>query len=119
MTGANQYDRMNDPELGSGIYDVRVNFKEQFLGALNRLQELDPDWEAWYDGVPVRTNGEMLPLIEARIVEIEANLEKLKADEAAGVDVDKFLMLTADPLAGDWAADMRDEDFNRRPEVCF
>jgi len=70
MAGANQYDRMNDPDLGSGIYD-RITFKEQFLGALNRLQEIDPDWEQWWDGRPEQTNGEMLPLMEARIVELE------------------------------------------------
>ena len=99
MSTINQYDRLNDPELGSGIY-AQTSFKEQWTTALLRLKELDPEWERWYDEHADGLNGEeMLPLIEARIWEFEygasKQLAQLARDVKAGVNVDGFLLLMA------------------------
>jgi len=94
MSTINQYDRMNDPELGSGIY-AQTSFVEQWCTALARLKELDPDWETWYDERPEQTTGKLLPLIEARIIWLEGAIETLERDERAGVDIDGFLLVMA------------------------
>lgn len=45
-------------------------FMKKFMKAVNILSEIDPDFETWYDGRPEQTKGEMLPLMLARIEEI-------------------------------------------------
>lgn len=42
-----------------------------FGDALNRLKEIDPEWEAWYDGRPEQSLTLLLPLIENRVANIE------------------------------------------------
>lgn len=45
-----------------------VEFELDFGDALAELKRLDPaGWEAWYDGRPEQTCGEMLPLIQERV----------------------------------------------------
>ena len=53
----------------------KTEFMEQFTSAVCRLREIDPDFEAWYDGRPEQTKGEMLPAMEARITEFETERE--------------------------------------------
>jgi hypothetical protein len=35
-----------------------------------QLQAVDPGFDAWWDAQDVRTNGDMVPLMEARLAEL-------------------------------------------------
>lgn len=47
-------------------------FTARWRVALGMLQQLDPEWERWYDDRPEQTAGDMLPVIEARVRELSA-----------------------------------------------
>ena len=135
-----QYQR----EIDATKSAARIQFAEQWYTALERLKEIDPDLEEWFWSRSEQTKGEMLPLMEQRIVDLETALEvrrrlprwiygsdyelitddeKLAMDIRAGVDVDRFLSLM-DGLSSSWefpwsAAEVRSEQDNHRPEVGF
>lgn len=49
-----------------------AEFLRRFNVAVDRLQLVDPDgWAEFYDSRPEQTCGEMLPLIENRVADIE------------------------------------------------
>jgi hypothetical protein len=78
------------------LYPFAVaNFNLRFQDAVDALCEIDPDeWEAWYDGRPEQTKGEMLPLMEARIAEL-----KQKRIIAIGRRIDGLAEIRVDPSA--------------------
>jgi acyl transferase domain-containing protein len=49
------------------LQSQRDAFDWRFYVAVKALREIDPDFEAWYDGRPETTKGAMLPLMEERI----------------------------------------------------
>ena len=52
--------------------EARQEFNRRWSKAMIGLKTLDPDgWSAWYDARPEHTCGEMLPIIEARVHELE------------------------------------------------
>lgn len=67
--------RIERQEMAEYLRDHARERNEEFLldygDALNRLKEIDPDWEAWYDGRPEFTLTELYPLIENRVADIE------------------------------------------------
>ena len=79
MAAANQYDRMNDPELGSGIYtDVILDLGD----AMNELKQLDPAWATWFDAtIPNDATYEQIyPIVKDRV-----EAEKAEAWKALGI----------------------------------
>ena len=60
-----RFDRMIE------MREKSLRFHETWYETLNRLKELDPNWENWYDACPQQTAGEMLPLMKERIEQIE------------------------------------------------
>ena len=58
-------------EIEAGVRKHRRLFTAQWLEVLEVLQNLDPEWEQWYDARPEQTCGEMLPLMQERIKELD------------------------------------------------
>jgi hypothetical protein len=81
--------------------DKRVEFQRQWEAALERLKEVDPDWEAWYDDRPEQTCAEMLPLIENRVADIE---------------IAKFGAELRDRQEAEWNDEERERDRNQERE---
>lgn len=54
-------------DLREEIEEHRRLFSQRWDMALEKLKEIDPGWEPWYDNRPEKTCREMLPLIENRI----------------------------------------------------
>jgi hypothetical protein len=62
--------RLERLDLLAERIEQRSQFSIHFEDAFLRLKEIDPGWEAWFDGRPEQTCGQMLPLIENRIKEL-------------------------------------------------
>jgi len=55
-------------DLQEQIDEARQKFNDDLSAALENLKALDPEgWEAWFDGRPEQTCGEMLPAIKERV----------------------------------------------------
>lgn len=63
--GLERLDRYEEIRLAS------LRFQEAYLDAVDRLKELDPDWENWYDSCPPMKYKEMLVLIRERVELLE------------------------------------------------
>lgn len=50
-------------------------FEDRYWQEVEQLKAIDPGFEAWFWSRPEQTKGDMLPLIEARILDIEERRE--------------------------------------------
>ncbi|MDO8302702.1 MAG: hypothetical protein Q7T18_05635 [Sedimentisphaerales bacterium] len=71
-------------EIFEAQREARRKFNADLSAALENLKELDPDgWEAWFDGRPEQTCGEMLPLCVARVAELRNEKDDALFDDVA------------------------------------
>lgn len=58
----------------------KAAFSWRWSSAVKTLRELDPGFDTWFDSYPEEmTKGEMLPLIEARVLSLEAPQKRVVA----------------------------------------
>lgn len=67
-------------EIQNQIEEVQHRFNVLMTVAVNRLAELDPNWEKWIDSCPQQTCGELLPVMLEYIELLETR--NWLADEA-------------------------------------
>jgi hypothetical protein len=58
-------------EVREQLAEMHQAANDKLAALVSKLQADDPEFDAWWDAQDVRTNGDMVPLMESRLAELQ------------------------------------------------